>query len=832
MSGNLSNALVHENSTRRIASGNEAIDVLSRFVSAIEYTPLVAIQSIDRTGIVRFWNSMSTTIYGIPAREAIGRRLSDLLQHQDKEPEFADTIDHIWQTGQAVLPRDWQITTSAGANLWVYSTMFPVFREKKIHQIFCMDIDITLRKREEQALLALGANFRTLFDRSADAILLIEDNYFLEVNPAALTLFGYARKSDLVGRNSNDISPTTQPDGKPSSEKFSQMLELAHQNGNYRFDWLHVNASGETFWTEVLCTEIPIDSKALLYIVVRDIRERKHAEQSLQLAAQVFENSQEGILIADMNQRIVSINRALSDITGYTIDEVVGKEPQSLCVAMRDKAQFKTISDEVHAHDRWQGELWGRHCNGRGFPLWLSISVVRDSHRNVVNYIAIMTDISDRKASEEQMRHMAEHDFLTGLPNRVLLLDRLQQAIAVAERNAIKLALLFLDLDRFKHINDSFGHHVGDKLLQAIAERLTKCVRAIDTVSRLGGDEFVIMLVDVGRGEPISHIADNVLNAVSMPYSIDGNDFIITTCIGISTYPNDGTDMDTLIKNADTAMYHAKGNGTNRYQFFDDEMNRRVVERTLLENSLRSALKSSEFVLEYQPQMDMRTGQIVGVEALIRWAHPALGLMLPSRFIAVAEECGLIVPIGDWVMRTACLQAKAWQDNGHPLVVSVNLSVAQFHQKSLLKSIVDALQQAQLAPQFLELEITESILMDEAKGGIDTLRVLRNIGIRLAIDDFGTGFSSLSYLKRIPINKLKIDQSFVRDITVDPEDAVIINAIIVMAKSLNLTVIAEGVETQEQYRFLQAHGCDEYQGYYSSKALTADMFARQFLQPS
>ena len=813
----------------RIDSGNDAIDVLSRFVSAIEYTPLVAIQSISQDGIVRLWNTTSAAIYGITAPDALGKRLDQLLLHIGKEAEFSAIVAHIWQTGQAVLPRDWQVRVASGHELWVYSTMFPVFRENKVHQIFCMDIDITVRKREEQALLAVGANFRTLFEHSSDAIMLLEDDHFLDVNPAALALFGYASKADMVGRASTEISPPRQPDGIASIDKSRQMRELVHRQGNHRYDWLYLNGHGDTFWTEVLCTDIPIADQHLQYVVVRDISARKSAEMSLHLAAQVFENSQEGIMIADPQRRIISINRALTDITGYSADEVIGNPPQILCAGMRDKVLFHAISESVREHDQWQGELWGRHRDGRGYPLWLSITAVRDINQTLMNYIGILTDISDRKASEEQMRHLAEHDFLTGLPNRVLLLDRLQQAIAVAERHRARLALLFLDLDRFKNINDSFGHHIGDKLLQTVAERLKKCVRSIDTVSRLGGDEFVIMLVDTGSGEPIAHVADKILQAIGTPYSIEGCEFAITTCIGISTYPADGTDMDVLIKNADTAMYHAKGKGSNRYQFFNNDMNARVVERIVLENSLRSALQDGEFILEYQPQIHMTSNQLIGAEALIRWHHPAFGRLMPDRFIQVAEECGLIVPIGDWALRQACLQARAWQDQGLKLVMAVNLSVAQFHQKDLLRSVTEALQAARLEPHLLQLEITESIMMEEAKGAIDMLRALRDLGIRLAIDDFGTGFSSLSYLKRIPIDKLKIDQSFVRDITLDPEDAAIINAIIVMARSLNLTVIAEGVETLEQFRFLEAHGCDEYQGFFASQVLTVAEFSTRYV---
>lgn len=806
-----------------VFSGADAIDRVSLFVSAIEHTP-VAVQGFSRDGTVHIWNAASANLYDIPACYARGKRLSDLLFNKGKGKNFIETVERVWDTGQADLPHEWQIKTSTGKELWVYSTMFPVSREGKVTQIFCMDVDITLRKQEEQLLLAAGTNLRALVDKSADAIMLIDGTRIIDANPAAVKLLGYIKRSDVVGHYTEDISPLMQPDGKTSKEKAQEIVAQVRRNGNHRFEWLHGGGNQAPFWTEVLLTEISVDDHPLLYAVVRDISERKAAEQRLQLAANVFKNCHEGILVADKEQRIISVNPALCELTGYPENEVVGNKPQNLFSSMRDPAVFQAALAEVNTQNHWQRELWGHHRDGHGYPLLISVTTVRDANRDILNYIVVLTDISERKTSEEKIRHMAEHDFLTGLPNRVLLLDRMQQAIAVARRNDTKLAILFLDIDRFKHINDSFGHDIGDKLLQTVAERLKKCVRGIDTVSRVGGDEFVVMLVDIGTGEPVAHIADNILKALNAPYSIEGCEFDTSTCIGISTYPNDGADMEELIKNADIAMYHAKNNGSNRYQFFDNDMNTRIVERITLENNLRNALKMDEFILHYQPQLNVAGNRIVGAEALIRWRHPVLGLMLPDLFIRVAEENGMIFPIGEWVLRTACLQAKAWQEDGIRIVVAVNLSVAQFHQKSFLKSVIDALQSANLQPQYLELEVTESIMMKEASIAIETLHALRVIGVKVAIDDFGTGFSSLSYLKHIPVDKLKIDQSFVRDITVDPEDAAIISAIIGMAKGLKLKVIAEGVETLEQFRFLESHGCDEYQGYYASKALPPQKF--------
>lgn len=816
---------VTEQSLSTPHSSMEASDVRSRFLSTAEDTPFVAIQSVDRNGTVLLWNTASAYLYGIPASDALGKYLPDLLLDKAQEIDFIETIKKLSETGVPTLPRDWKIKTSLGKDLWVFSTMFPDFHDGKVAQIFCIDIDITARKQEEQALLAVGNNLRKLCEKSEDAILLIKDDRFLDANPAALKLFGYMDKSELIGAYPEDLSPPMQPDGETSHDKALEMLALARQNGNHRFEWQHINNCQQTFWAEVLLTEISPDHHPLLYVVIRDISARKATEQSLRLAAQVFENSHEGILIADKDQKIILVNRALTEITGYPEQEVIGKKPQSLYYSMRDPEFVQSIITSIHTNNHWQGELWGRHRNGKIYPFSLSISTVRDSNQEIINYIAIVTDISERRAAEERMQHIAEHDHLTGLPNRILLLDRLQQAMVAARRNNTKLAVMFLNIDRFKAINDSFGHDIADKLLQQVAQRLQQCVSSIDTVSRLGGDEFVIMLVDIGSGEPIAHIAENILNALSAPYSIEACEFNITASIGISIYPDDNDNPNGLIKYADIAMYHAKAKEDNSYQFFDTDMNTRIIERTALDNGLRSALKKNEFILYYQPQMNIDGEHAVGAEALIRWQHPYFGLMMPDRFIRIAEDSGLIVPIGDWVLRTACRQAKSWQDKGTPLVVAVNLSVAQFRQKNFLQSVIEALHAADLEPRYLELEITESVLIDKEQSAIETLQALRELGVKVALDDFGTGFSSLSYLKYIPIDKIKIDQSFVRDIAIDADDVAIIKAIIVMAKGLKLKVIAEGVETREQFQFLESLGCDEYQGFYSCKALPPQQFS-------
>jgi diguanylate cyclase (GGDEF)-like protein len=425
-----------------------------------------------------------------------------------------------------------------------------------------------------------------------------------------------------------------------------------------------------------------------------------------------------------------------------------------------------------------------------------------------------------------QMIHSAQHDFLTGLPNRMLLNDRVAQAIILALRHTKKVAMLFLDLDGFKHINDSLGHEIGDKLLQSVTKRLIDCVRFSDTVSRQGGDEFVVLLSEMEHSEDAAITARRMLHVVAEGHSIDQHDLHVTTSIGVSVYPDDGLDAVTLIKNADTAMYQAKENGRQSYQFFRPAMNVRAVERQSIEESLRRALERQEFALHYQPKVDLKTGGITGAEALLRWTHPVRGLISPAEFIPVAEDCGLILPIGKWVLHEACKQARAWLDAGlPPITMAVNISAMAFRDDGFLDGVFAILTETGLDPRFLELELTESVLMKRAESAASVLQKLRARGVRVAVDDFGTGYSSLSYLRKFSIDALKIDQSFVRQITTTPDDTAIVTAVVSMGRSLKLRVIAEGVETQEELVFLQALLCDEAQGYYFSPAVVADQFA-------
>jgi len=553
-----------------------------------------------------------------------------------------------------------------------------------------------------------------------------------------------------------------------------------------------------------------------------DVEVERHTAEELKLAGHVFDSSAEGIIITDSEQRILKVNRAFSEITGYAADEIIGRTPKALSSGRHDHYYYRNMWHELKDRGMWQGEIWNRRKSGDVYPEWLAISCVHDESGNISHYVGIFIDISERKLAEDYILHLAHHDALTELPNRLLFIDRLRQSFVRAKMEQSKVALLFMDIDRFKTINDSLGHHVGDQLLQEVARRLKRCIEGVNTIARLGGDEFVIVIEQLKAIEDAGHAASRIINEMEQPFALGQHTLGITVSIGIGIYPDDGNDVIALMKSADAAMYHAKEMGRNNYQFFTAEMNARIEEQLLLETHLRRALDNGELSLHYQPQVDLSSGQVKGVEALLRWTNTELGSVSPARFIPVAEESGLIIPISRWMLRSACEQLRQWNDYGiWNIRVAVNLSAIQFRQADFVESVEELVAEMTIRPDQLELEITESTLMETAGHTIDNLNKLRQRGFLIAIDDFGTGYSSLSYLKRFPVDRLKIDQSFVRDVDSDPDDAAIVSAIIAMARNLGLHVIAEGVEKEEHRLFLQGQNCDEAQGYLYSRPLAA-----------
>ncbi len=560
-------------------------------------------------------------------------------------------------------------------------------------------------------------------------------------------------------------------------------------------------------------------------LLIEDIAARKRAEKGLQLRQRAIEASANAIIITSAippHYPIEYVNPAFERITGYPANDVIGRSYSLLWKDDTDQADIPEILASAREKREGHGVLRNYAKDGRLFWSDVYIAPVHDESDEVNHFVVALYDITATRCYQAELEFQANRDTLTGLANRNLLRDRMSQASAYAERYGHPIWVLFLNLDRFKFVNDTLGHHAGDQLLKDVALRLRNVVRETDTIARLSADEFVLVLSERADEKLAPALVQRIMDAVAQPVAIDGYEFVMGSSVGIAVGPSDGHDPESLLKHAGIAMYRAKEIGRNNFQFYTAAMNEKALERLRIEGDLRNALERDEFVLHYQPQVDLHTGRIVGMEALLRWQHPVFGMVQPARFIQLAEEMGLIVPIGLWVVRTACCQSIAWQQIGlGQMRIAVNLSARQFYQQDLVDSIVQILGETGLAPHLLELELTESMMMNDVEQAVDILRSLKAIGVHLSIDDFGTGYSSLSYLKRFPIDLLKIDQSFVRDITVDPDDAVIVLSIISLAHSLRLTVIAEGVETEAQLAYLRRHGCDCMQGYYFSHPLSA-----------
>jgi len=565
--------------------------------------------------------------------------------------------------------------------------------------------------------------------------------------------------------------------------------------------------------------------------MLRSFVARDNEQSNLKLAAAVFDSSLEGIFITDINGTILATNSACTRITGYTPVELIGQNPRLLKSDHHSEMFYNALWQAVNQNNQWEGEIWNKRKNGEIYPQWLSISAIKNEDGAVQNYIGIFIDISKQKEAEHHLAYLAYHDQLTQLPNRDLLHDRLNMAVLQARRNKQSIAVLFIDLDHFKYVNDTFGHSVGDKLLQEVALKLSTCLREQDTLARMGGDEFTVILQDFNSRQDVELAARRILDALETPFLVDHHALYVSASIGISFFPEDGSTASELMRRADTAMYSAKNDGRHRLHFFQSDMEGYSVNRVAMEQHLRQALVQKEFVVYYQPQIDINSGRIVGAEALLRWQRPGIGLVPPNQFIPLAEDTGIILPIGEWVLREACNQHKLWkQTRGIKLRIGVNLSSHQFKQATLSTTVANILKDTGMDATFLDLELTESVAMQDVYKSLRTLKTLKQSGVQISIDDFGTGYSSLSYLKQFPIDRLKIDQSFVADIATDPNSAAIVLAIIAMSHSLGLDVIAEGVETQEQFKFLKMHGCNEVQGYLLGRPMPAEEFSKFLYQ--
>ncbi|ARU86987.1 bifunctional diguanylate cyclase/phosphodiesterase [Pseudomonas sp. M30-35] len=688
--------------------------------------------------------------------------------------------------------------------------------------------DISIIRSTQHLLELSEEKFAKAFHASPDGMLITraEDGVLLDANEGFTHITGFNAKQ-VLNRSTLELGLWSNP------KQRTYILQQLQSHGSIRDYTAAIRTStGAVRICELSAQLMTIGNQACLLTIARDVTDRQVMQEKLLQAATVFESTAEGVMITDTNQHITAINRAFTEITGFSELETLGNHASMLSSGLHDRKFYTEMWQQLTRNGHWQGEIWNKRKTGELFPEWLTISAVRNSLNEITHYVGVFADITPLKQAQAKLDHQAHHDSLTGLPNRLLFETRLQAELEKCHASDRHGAVLFMDLDRFKHINDSLGHPIGDQLLKSIAERLKLQLSEQDTVARLGGDEFIILLPELQTRDQAAKTAERLLACFNQAFIVEQHQFFISASIGLSLYPDDAQDVASLIKNADAAMYQSKAKGRNRLELYTPELTSIATERMNLEIGLRHALEHNQLHVVYQPKFSLNNNQLIGAEALVRWTHPELGEIQPSRFIPIAEECGLILPLGRWMLEQSCKQMANWQATHAPFgAIAVNLAGVQLRQPDLIEMITALLKRYNLAPDLLQLEITESFIMNQTEDALGTLHHLKDLGLQLAIDDFGTGYSSLSYLKRLPLDTLKIDQSFVRGLPQNPHDAAIARAIIALGKSLQLTVIAEGVETKAQAQFLAEAGCEQIQGFFINRPLDAKLFADKFLQP-
>jgi len=714
---------------------------------------------------------------------------------------------------------EYRFVTADGELVWIRDVVsLTKNTEGDVESLSGLFIDISEQKRAEISLRNSKQQYSAVIETSGDGFWLSDHTgRILETNDTYARLSGYS-KDELVGMHISDLEAEENP------EETARHIEKIIRTGSDLFETRHRKKSGEIWDVEISTSFSPI-SGGRFSVFARDITGRKRTQRELHLIAEVFRNTSEGIVITDPNGIIINVNDAYCSITGYRREEMIGDTPSKLKSDRHNASFYRHMWQSLEEDGHWVGEIWDRRKNGEVYPKWLSINAIHDENGTLTHYVGTFSDISELKGIEHKLEKMAYFDALTGLPNRSLFTDRIENEINNCRRFEQQCAVLFLDLDRFKLINDTLGHAAGDELLIEVSRRLEAKVRSIDTVARMGGDEFTILLSRIASADAAAHVAQNIIHELMEPITLLGEEVRVGGSIGIAIYPDDGDNHDTLTRHADTAMYEAKSNGRGQYHFFSEYMDKAAREHLSLERDLHRALEEEQFFLVFQPQIDAQSGATVRCEALIRWQHPQRDIVSPDKFIPIAEETGLIIPIGDWVIREVCKQISFWREYDLDIPpVAINLSARQFRQVGLVKHITKILDEYKVPVNLIEFEITETVAMENAESALRRLSALSEHGFSLAIDDFGTGYSSLSYLKTFPVNKLKLDRSFVRDIPSDVNDAAISSAVIHMANSLGHEVVAEGVETVEQRDFLLQQGCYIMQGYLFSRPLNSSQY--------
>ncbi|WP_407473351.1 EAL domain-containing protein [Pseudomonas putida] len=794
-----------------------------KFASVFQQCPDILLIARHSDGCLLEVNEAFEEQIGLPPDQVIGRTATD-LDLWGVEGSGPLLLERLHQGGIRNLEMSFR---RSNGQLFTGLTSAETFELDGTPALVVAVRDISQLKETQQQLQTSEEKFAKAFHASPDGLLLSRqsDGLLLEVNEGFCRLTGYDL-NPTIDQTSLDLGIWVDLNER------KRLVDQLNRDGFVRDFTCHIRRSdGQIRLCELSARPLPITGVDCMLTIARDITERHLMQEKPQLAATVFENTAEGVLITDIDQRISAVNRAFSEITGYSEIEALGQTPRLLASGQHDSAFYLAMWHQLTAEGHWQGEIYNKRKNGELYPSWLTISAVRNSDREITHFVAVFADISSIKHAQAKLDYQAHHDPLTGLPNRTLFENRLQGVLTCAQVSNRQGAVLFLDLDRFKHINDSLGHPVGDLLLKGIAQRLKEQVRDVDTVARLGGDEFIILLPGLHKPSDASTIANKLLACFNAPFQAGEHEFFTSASIGISLYPQDGTDVSTLIRNADAAMYRSKAKGRNRVEAYTRDLTAQASERIALEHELRRAVERNEMSLCFQPKLSLKTQSLVGAEALIRWSHPTFGEVPPEHFIHLAEENGTILQLGDWVLEQACRQMQAWKQHYQPFgPLSINLAGAQLRHPHLARRIEQLLKHHQLKAGDLQLEITENFIMSQAEEALAVLYQLKKLGVQLAIDDFGTGYSSLSYLKRLPLDILKIDKSFIRGLPDDPHDAAIARAIIALGRSMQLTIIAEGVENQAQQRFLAAEGCEQIQGYIVSLPLPPEEFAAAFLR--
>ncbi|GAB6052076.1 bifunctional diguanylate cyclase/phosphodiesterase [Magnetospira thiophila] len=759
---------------------------------------------------------------GYTREEMIGYRVTDL-----DPPEYAALVPQrfaqILANGQA---------TFETAHYRKDGTVMPVELTSHHCQVggdtvfFAIVRDLTERKKLESQLRESFQTYEAAINTPAMGFWVLDmQGNLLEANDAYARQSGYSRE-ELRGMAIPDLDPMETP------EETRQRIEHVKTVGYDRFRKLQRRKDGSLWPVEVVTSYSPVHG-GRFFVFFEDISEKLHQENQRKLSELVFDSIEQAVVVSDADNRIISINPAATRITGYSFEDVVGKNPKIFSSGRHDKTFYREMWTSLTETGRWEGEIWDRRKDGAAYLKWMSINTILDDSGAIKQYVSVFSDITERKRAEQIIWNQANFDQLTGLANRVHFRDQIRQKLNQDKRRGQAFAVLYLDLDGFKDVNDLLGHAGGDLLLMEVANRLRQRVRNSDTVARLGGDEFTMLVGDIANPDQVGSLAEEILTALREPVFIDGSEIRIGGSIGVAFYPNDGDSVDAIFKHADIAMYQAKQAGRNTFKFFHPDMNASALNRLALIRDLHDALESQTFQIHYQPIFRLADGGMIGMEALIRWPRFGKEMTPPSAFIPHAEEAGLIHAIGQWVLDEACRQASGWRSRfGRDLKLSINLSAKQLYEPGLVAQILETLAARDWPPHLLELEVTEGILMHDVEQAITVMQRLQQQGISIAIDDFGTGYSSFNYLKRFPINTLKIDRSFVYDLTTTTEDAAICCSIVTLAKSLRLDVVAEGVETAEQEAFLKATGCLAAQGYHLARPMPADQLEHLLLESS